>query len=350
MYIEDLFINENILVKEAILKIQETGKKIVFVTERGVLKGVVTDGDIRRWILKQGSLNDKVKFVMNKSPNVIKAEDKYRAKEIIRKTTLVAMPIVNEKNEILDVVFWHDRFDDEINKAPVFTNPLVIMAGGEGTRLYPYTKILPKPLIPIGDFTISERIINKYIEYGCNDVYITLNYKKNLIKSYFNDIDKKYNINYIEEKEYLGTAGSLRLLKGKINETFFVNNCDVIIEGDYSHMLCTHKKKGSKITIVTSHKNYTIPYGVINIKEGNRVQVIKEKPQYNFLVNTGMYILEPEVLDNIPINRAYDITDLIHDYLEKEEAVEVYIIDDHDWLDMGQFEELEAMRQRIEKF
>src|SRR5699024_1942650 len=138
-----------------------------------------------------------------------------------------------------------------------------------GTRLQPYTKILPKPLIPIGDTPIVERIINRFCQYGCNDYYMTVNYKKNMIRAYFDEKEKNYTVQYVEEAKPLGTAGSLHLLKGILNETIFVSNCDILIEGNYSEMMKYHKENNNKITLISSLKHYTIPYGIIEIDDNS---------------------------------------------------------------------------------
>ncbi|MBF8984174.1 NTP transferase domain-containing protein [Lutibacter sp. B2] len=235
-----------------------------------------------------------------------------------------------------------------MNRRDVFINeeittPVVIMAGGEGTRLHPITKVLPKPLVPIGDIPIAERIINKFVNFGCEKFYLTINYKKNLIKAYFNDIKKNYEIEYVEEEKPLGTAGSLYLLKDKIKETFFLNNCDILINENYYKMLKYHKENNNKITVIASRENYIVPYGVIKVDEKSVIKEIIEKPKYDFLVNTGMYILEPETLYDIPENEFYHIIDLVKVNINKGEKVGVYPISQESWLDMGQIEEMENM-------
>jgi len=227
MKLSDLFINENTTIKEAIKILDETAKKILLVTETNKLTGIITDGDIRRWILKSGNLQECVSCIMNTSPKYIYEKDRAYAKEILKEKMIEAMPVVNINREVIDIVFWNDSFENKLNHFDKLETPVVIMAGGKGTRLEPYTKILPKPLIPIGDIPIVERIINRFTEYGCNKFYMTINYKKNMIKAYFNELDKVYEVDYVEEVKPLGTAGSLSLLKDVLKDTFFVSNCDI---------------------------------------------------------------------------------------------------------------------------
>lgn len=347
MKLEDLFINENITIKEAMKKLDDTAKKILIVTEDNKLKGIITDGDTRRWILKNGNLQEKVSAVMNRAPKYIFEKDRDSAKRILKEQMIEAIPVVNCCGDVIDIVFWNDNFKDKLNHYSKLETPVVIMAGGKGARLDPYTKVIPKPLIPIRDIPIAERIIDRFTEYGCSKFYMTLNYKKNMIKAYFNEIEREYEVNYVEEDKPLGTAGSLSLLKGILKDTFFVSNCDILIDANYSDILKYHKKNKNKITLVTSLKHYTIPYGVIKINKRSCVERMIEKPEYDYLVNTGMYILEPEALNDIPDDTFFHITELINSYIEKGEKIGVYPVSDKEWLDMGELKEMENMIERL---
>ena len=346
MDVQQLFINKEISIKDALAQLDKTGKRILIVVENKLLLGVLTDGDVRRWILKNGDLNESIETIYGKNPKYIEEKDILHAKTLLEKYQVEAMPVVNARHQVTNIIFWNDNFEKKL-KSQKLNNAVVIMAGGKGTRLDPYTKILPKPLIPIGDMPIVERIINRFHEYGCQSFHMTVNYKKNMIKAYFNEIDKAYSVEYIDEEKPLGTAGSLYLLKDKIKDTFFLSNCDILIDGDYAEMLRHHKKQKAKITLITSLKNYVIPYGVIEIDDNSDVNKMIEKPEYNFLVNTGMYILEPEVFEDIPENKFFHITELINDYIQKGEKIAVYPVSEGAWLDMGQFKEMEIMLDRL---
>jgi dTDP-glucose pyrophosphorylase len=346
MELQDLFINVDLSIKDAIRKLDETAKKILLVTEDKKLKGIITDGDIRRWILKNGDLNQNASLIMNTSPKFVYEKDVIHAKEILKDKMIEAMPVLSDKEEVIDIIFWNERFSTKFNQHTL-ENPVVIMAGGKGTRLEPYTKIIPKPLIPIGDTPIVERIINRFNEYGCNEYYMTVNYKKNMIRAYFDDLEKNYSVDYVEEEKPLGTAGSLYLLKDQLKETFFVSNCDILIEGNYSDMMKYHKENKNKITLISSLVHYTVPYGVIVIDEDGSVKEMKEKPEYDYLVNTGMYILEPECLKDVPEETFFHITDLINKYIDEGEKIGVYPVSESAWLDMGQFKEMENMMEKL---
>ncbi len=285
--------------------------------------------------------------MMNSTPIFLNSKEREKAIDILVDRKIEAIPIVDDQLCIKDIVFWNDKFDEKLNHFDRLDNSVIIMAGGKGTRLDPYTKILPKPLIPIGDVPIVERIMNRFNDYGCKNFVMSVNYKKDMIKAYFKDICKNYDVEYIEEDKPLGTAGSLTLLRGKLDDTFFVSNCDILIEGNYSDMLKYHKDNNYAITLITSLKHFTIPYGVISLNDSGEVYELREKPEYNYLVNTGMYILEPEVLKDVPENEMYHITDLINKYMKEGKRVGVYPVSDQSWMDMGQIQEMELMIERL---
>lgn len=342
MDIRKICIKKDISIREAIEKLDNTAKKILLVLDNEKLEAVITDGDIRRWILKNGNLSSSIENIMNTNPICIEKGEINIASKVMKEKSIEAIPIVDKNNKLIDVIFWNDSFKGKLNHLGKIDSPVVIMAGGKGTRLYPYTKVLPKPLIPIGNTPIIERIMDRFLEYGAEKFYVTVNYKKEMIKAYFDD-EKKYNVSYVEENKPLGTGGSLHLLQDELKDTFFVSNCDILIDANYSDILKYHKKNKNKITVITSLKHYTIPYGVVELDYEGCINSTKEKPEYSFLVNTGMYILEPETLKDIPQDEFFHITDLIEMYLKEGEKVGTYPVTDKAWLDMGEFKEMEKM-------
>lgn len=346
--ISNLIINKNFTIKSALEQLDMEAKGfLAVIDECNKFVGTITDGDIRRWILKNGSLNECVSKLMNQNPISINNGEENIAKKIMTKNSIKALPVLNESREISNIIFFEDHLKESYKKNSLKDIPVIIMAGGLGTRLYPYTKILPKPLIPIGDTPIVERIINKFTDFGVKDFYLTVNYKKNMIKSYFNELDKDYHVSYVEEDKPLGTGGSLYLLKNKVHETFFVSNCDILIECDYDSIYKHHKDRGNKITVVASVKNFTIPYGVFKLNNKGNIDEIQEKPEFSFLINTGMYILEPEVLDDIPEGEFYNLPDILEKYMQQGERVGVYPISEASWMDMGQISEMKDMINRL---
>jgi len=337
-------------IKQALKQMDAMGEKTLFVTDQdNVLLGTLTDGDVRRWILKGKSLTQHVSQAMNTKPFHVKEDfDRELVKQTMVRQKLECLPVVDDTKKIVAGVWWVDLFEKASKKVKQLKIPVVIMAGGEGARLAPFTKILPKPLMPIGEKPIVELIIDRFAQHGCQDFYLSVNYKAKLIKAYFSDFKHKYRMNYIEEKQPLGTAGSLHLLKKAIKQTFFLSNCDILIEANYADILKFHQEKKNKITLISSMKHFVIPYGVCEIEDGGCLRSISEKPEYDFFVNTGMYILDKAVLADIPKNKLYHMTDLINDYLNRGEKIGVYPISEKSWLDMGQFEELQEMLKKFE--
>ncbi len=344
--VKDFLIEEEATMLEAMELLDRVAKKVLFVVRQGQFVAAITDGDIRRWILKKGNLDAKVKEIANYNPKFINEKDKMSAKEIMRELSIEALPVLNEDKDIVSVVFWND---DEIQQSKDLYIPVVIMAGGLGTRLYPYTKILPKPLIPIGELPIVEHIINRFNEYGADQFFLIVNHKKNMIKAYFNEIEKNYEVNYADEDLPLGTGGGLSLLKGKINSTFILTNCDILIEEDYEKIYDYHKKENNLVTMVCSLKNVRIPYGVIEISENGEIESMKEKPELSFFTNTGMYIVESRVIEELEENKSVGFPDIIEKYKQVGERIGVYPISENSWHDMGQLDEMEKMRRKIEK-
>ena len=345
MYIENLFISEKATVIEAMKQLDATGKRILFIADGGLLKAVIADADIRRFIIKGGDLNAHVCDVANYSPKTLKVEQRAQAKDFLLKNSIDAVPLLNGAGVIEDVIFLNAS-DILVKKQAGL--PVVIMAGGLGTRLYPYTKILPKPLIPVGELPIIEHIINRFLAVGSKKFNIIVNYKKNMIKSYFGDIVKNYDVYFADEDVPLGTGGGLSLLKQNIEGTFFLTNCDVLIDADYGDIYEYHKKNGNVVTVVCAVKNIVIPYGVIELSDGGEIKDITEKPHFNFLTNTGLYVVEKRVVDELEGGENISFPDIIERYRTKGERVGVYPVSEQSWMDMGQMEELEQMRRKLE--
>jgi len=341
---KSLFVNDQISVIGAIQLLDKTSRRILVVVdvEERIL-GVVNDGDIRRWILKNGDLKAPVSEIMNRNPLVVEKGEEFHAIEIMRERFVSAVPVIGEAQRVVNIVFWNAVDDGVLSEYDKLDIPVVIMAGGKGTRLYPYTKVLPKPLVPIGDIPIVQRIINRFNRYGATEFIMTVNYKKNMIKSSFEDVEKDYKLSYFEEEKPLGTGGGLAYLKGDLSGTFILSNCDILIEADFAGIYDFHKENNHKITIITSLKQFKIPYGVIRISSEGNVEETVEKPIHNYLINTGVYFIEAELLDMIPKGEYYHITQLIDECLEQGISVGTYPVSESSWLDMGQMDEMQRM-------
>lgn len=343
-------IKEDATVVEALQQIDTNAKGILFVIDtKDKLVGSVTDGDIRRWLIKTADLSGKIKNIMNRNPKTSYLKEIDEIHKLLKKNSITSMPIIKYNNEILDIVFLEDDLVHDMKEKSLTLSEVsvVIMAGGKGTRLYPYTKILPKPLIPIGDIPIMERIIDKFRDFGANDFYATLNYRKNMIKSYFAEIDGDYEITYVEEDKPLGTGGSLHLIERKFDKPIIISNCDILIHADYEDIYKYHLESKNDMTIVSALKNILVPYGVIHSKENGGVFSIEEKPKLSYFINTGMYIINPDVIKLIPKDTFYHMTDLADKLLENGQKVGMYPISEDSFLDMGEFEEMNRMEKKL---
>lgn len=339
-----------ILLAEAIKKIDINSMGLLYVVDaNNRLAGCLTDGDVRRWIIKNGGLDGRVEDAMNHNPKYVQQEDIDKSNEIMHAEQIYSIAVINNSYEITDIIFHkaYKRNSVILDSNALRDIPIIIMAGGKGTRLYPYTKILPKPLVPVGEVPILERILNHFYQFGAKEFYLTVNYRKEMIKSYFAETLPPYKINYIEEEQPLGTAGSIRLIKKKFDMPVVITNCDTMIEADYKKLLDYHKSSGNDMTLVASIKNILIPYGVLHTTAKGLITSMEEKPQLSHFINTGMYIVNPEFLNWIPENEAFHMTDLTQKMIDSGKQVGMYPISENSFLDMGEFEELKKMEERI---
>lgn len=330
---------------DALPRMEKAALQLLLVVDsKRRLLGTITDGDIRRTLLRGDRLEVPLSNVMNLKPKTLKVDTHLNViRELMLKNNLRHIPLVDEQGYLVDLVVWLDIFDRRWSSRP---EPVVIMAGGKGTRLDPFTKILPKPMIPLGDKPIVEVIMDKFYNQGFSSFMLSLGYKSEIIKLYFTEnTGRPYKVNFVQEEEPLGTAGALSLLRDKIDSTFIVTNCDIIIEADYGDILTFHNERKNDLTVVGSLKEFTIPYGVLRTENGD-LDNIEEKPNFHFLVNTGVYILESSLLAHVPEKRHLDMTDLI--LFVKEKGFKVGVFPYHGkWFDIGQWEEY---RQTLKAF
>lgn len=340
--LKTLLVSKNTMIKQAMQRLNETGERILFVVdEHNRLLGTLTDGDVRRGLLTGSEFVDNINRVMSrqffsfapKDPDKIE-----KARMVMINKKIEQIPILNKKGVIVDIILWTDIFAPKSaeKEKKTFTNPVVIMAGGKGTRLAPFTRILPKPLIPLDEKPVIEVIMEKFHDKGFYNFIYTLNYRKEYIKAFLRENNFPYTIEWVEEDEFMGTAGSLSLLKDKINETFFVSNCDIILNADFADILNWHREERNLITLLGCHKEIKIPYGILELKRG-KLNNINEKPNYDVIINTGVYILEPEIISLIPKNKPIDMNVLIG-LASKKNKISVYPVSGG-WFDVGQWDE-----------
>ena len=330
-------------IRQAMEQLEKTEEKIVFVVDsESRLVGSLTDGDIRRWILSDGDLKAQVSRVCNRTPYV--AEEGFGTEQVrseMLKGNFGCVPVVNPAREVVRLLFWEELFQGAltIKPKPRLNLPVVIMAGGQGTRLAPFTNVLPKPLIPVGERTVIEIIIDQFLPYGLDQFYLSVNYKARVLKAFFEELTPSYSVAYLEETEPHGTAGSLRALYSPTREHLIVTNCDVVIQADFADLVSFHTDHDYDLTLVASLKDYHIPYGVCELEKGGSLARINEKPQYSFLVNTGMYVVRRDRLCLIPEQTRCDMTDFIERIKEGGGRIGVFPIGENAWIDTGEWNE-----------
>ena len=338
------FGKQTLTVSEAMQHIDKNACGILFLTDdNNKLLGCITDGDVRRFLLRGGKMDAKALDAANRHPKVAKSIDE--ARKLFHQRFLFLIPIIDDAGIVIDL-YNGDQGNYKKQKNPL-NIPVVINAGGKGTRLDPFTRVLPKPLIPVGDLPIIEHIMKEYQSYNCNEFHVIVNYKRELMKAYFADNDNHYNITWYDELKPLGTGGGLTLLRGKFKNTFFFANCDALLTANYESMLEFHKKNKNIITMVCAYKNINIPYGVVEMGINGAIENMKEKPLISFLTNTGIYIVEPEVIDDMEDGVSIGFPDIVEKQRQKGRRVAVFPVSENDWMDMGQLPELEKMRVKL---
>jgi len=355
MRTKDITITLDATIKDALNKLNQTSDKLVVVTtNEKAFRGVITDGDIRRHILAGGTLEEGVANVYNKTPVTLPLKDLSleTADRLMREHRMEAIPIL-DGDRLAGYLTWEDtlRLTSEIQPVcPVHRPldcPVVIMAGGKGTRMAPFTHIFPKPLIPVGDKAIIEWIVDIFLAFGVDNFTVVINYLAPLIESYFANIDRNYSVDFIREVKFLGTAGSLRQLRNAPANDFIISNCDVIVQTRYDEALDFHRKNGSMLTIISAAQHITIPYGVMKFGQNGTVSEIIEKPEHSVIINTGIYIVSRAALEYIPDDTFYDMPTLIQALIDDGNKVYTFPVNEHDYLDFGQWGEY---RKAVESF
>lgn len=340
-HLKRITIDSDASLLSAMKQMDDAKVKTLFVFHDAHFKGIITLGDIQRAIIGNIPLTDSVSSIIDKNKiygSVIESEKEIREKMLRLRAEV--MPIVNESGELVDVRSWGNVFQGEkISKRELVHLPVVIMAGGKGTRLKPLTNVVPKPLVPIGDKTILEVIMDQFEDIGCTKFYMSVNYKSDMIRYYLDQLEHRYDIEFFEESKPLGTIGSVSLLKGKINTPFFVSNCDSINEQDYRDVYDYHVNNHNDMTIVTMVKSLQIPYGVIETGADGLMTALREKPELTYQVNTGVYILNPECIDEIPQNSFFHVTHLMERIKARDGRVGCFPVSEKSWRDMGEWSE-----------
>ncbi len=332
-----LILTKNTKFEEAVSLLDKNGNGVLpVVNKKNDFIGLIADGDIRKAILgKQLDLE----HIINRNPYKLNIEkSKIQRIQYLKTIKRRHLPLVDDENKFISI-FTLD--DIEFNKKE---NTIVIMAGGLGSRLGELTKNTPKPMLHIGKKPILEMIIEKFVEYGFYKFYLSVNYKKEIIKDYFKDGEKwGIKIIYLEETRRLGTGGALSLIEDKPKEPIIVTNGDILTNIDFEKLLNFHHNKNSDATMCVREYEHTIPYGVIETS-GENISALREKPKINYHINTGIYVLNPSLLEKIPKDEFYDLPTLFSTLVDENIQPFYYKIVDY-WIDIGRLEEFERAQK-----
>ena len=342
---KDITLNKSSTIRYTLEVIDYTAMQIALVVDQdGRLIGTVTDGDIRRGLLKGISLDDSISNVMYTQPLVAYLSDN---KEIILEKAkgkgVRQIPIVDA-----DYVLYGIQKIDDLESLPVKTNQAILMVGGLGTRLRPLTEHTPKPMLSVGNKPILQTIIEQFAQHGFKNITLCVNYKSDQIEDYFGD-GKAFgvNIDYIYEDKRMGTAGALTLLSERPSEPFFVMNGDLLTNVNFDFLLDYHLKNDAYATMCVREYDFEVPFGVVKLEE-NRIKAIEEKPTQRFFVNAGIYMLSPEVMEHLPSGKYYDMPSLFHDLINQQKQVVSFPIREY-WLDIGRMEELDKANNEYQE-
>ena len=333
---QDTVINPADSIEKAITVLNDTGLQVCLVlNDRQRLIGTVTDGDVRRGLLRSIDLRQSVREIMNDSPQVAHLDDdEAQICSLMTDLHLRVIPIVDDDGTVHSI----RTLDEFIAGEKGHEHWVLLMAGGLGSRLRPMTRDIPKPMLPIGDKPLLETILENFIRQKFFRFYISVNYKAEMIRDYFEDGRKwGVEIRYLEEEGRLGTGGALRLISERPNKPMIVMNGDLLTQVNFQDLLHFHKEHGASATMCVRSYETQVPYGVVKTADSQIIS-IDEKPVHNFMVNAGIYILEPDLIDLIPQAGAHDMTMLFDQALKDGHNVVAFPIREY-WLDIGRKED-----------
>jgi dTDP-glucose pyrophosphorylase len=338
----ELLVSPDVALLEAMDRLTRGSAKIVFVVDTDdVLVGTLTDGDIRRAILAGHELSGSIRGAYNPDPACVR-QGGYTPRELrqlFQERYVDVVPIVDAAHRVVDHVTWHEAFEEPPDAGDIAGVPVVIMAGGMGTRLQPFTHVLPKPLLPIDGKPVIDHIMDRFRAAGATEFCLTLNHKARILRAYLEDAPDPEGVTFVQEASPLGTAGPLRLLAGRFTAPVVVTNCDVLVSIDYRALLDFHAKSRCDLTLVASVRSFRLPYGTCDIAADGTLQGIEEKQELTRLVNTGLYVIDPGLFPGIPADRHYDMNTFIDDLKASGRRVAVFPVSAEAWVDVGQWDE-----------
>lgn len=332
-------------VRDALIKLDDLKLNPILLVVDGdnTLIGSLTDGDLRRGFIKGLTFDNALLDYLQPNPLFIKEEELHTADiNGLRKKNFLIVPIVNKNKQVVKVL--NLQTIESVVPADVF-----IMAGGKGTRLMPLTKDTPKPMLHVGDKPIIEHNIDRLIKYGIKNIYISVNYLADKIKDYFKDgSDKGVSVKYVHEDRPLGTLGSVKLVENLEHDYIMVMNSDILTDIDYNGFFQTFLRSGADMAVATTSYQVDVPYGVMEVDNGNFVNALKEKPRYTYYSNAGIYIIKKELLSLVPHNEFYNVTDLMDKLIEQGKKLISFPILGY-WLDVGKHQDFEQAQEDVKK-
>ena len=343
--IEVIKLKQNATIKEALGIIDSGAMQIALVVDdNDKLIGTLTDGDIRRGILRGLDLDSSIETIVFKEPAVAKiSSTKEEILKIALSKKLHQIPIVDDNGIVLDL-----KEIEELVEPKIKTNRVILMVGGLGTRLRPLTQDTPKPMLKVGNKPILQTIVEKFAEYGFVNITMCVNFNASIIRDYFGDgREFGVNIDYVLEQKRMGTAGALSLLKERPNEPFFVMNGDLLTNVNFEHIFNYHTLNKATATMCVREYDYEVPYGVVKMND-NKITAISEKPVQKFFVSAGIYMLSPEILDLIPQDEFYDMPTLFEKLIKLSKNVISFPIREY-WLDIGRMEEYQRANEEYKE-
>ena len=343
--IKNIKLKQNATIKEALGIIDSGAMQIALVVDdKDKLLGTLTDGDIRRGILRGLDLDSSIETIVFKEPAIAKiSSTKEEILKIALSKKLHQIPIVDDNGIVLDL-----KEIEELVEPKIKTNRVILMVGGLGTRLRPLTQDTPKPMLKVGNKPILQTIVERFAEYGFVNITMCVNFNASIIRDYFGD-GKEFgvNIDYVLEQKRMGTAGALSLLKERPSEPFFVMNGDLLTNVNFEHIFNYHMLNKATATMCVREYDYEVPYGVVKMND-NKIIEIAEKPVQKFFVSAGIYMLSPEILDLIPKNEFYDMPALFEKLIKLSKNVISFPIREY-WLDIGRMEEYQRANEEYKE-
>lgn len=333
-------VDKDITLLEALTRINEVWPDplVLFITDaEGRMLGTLTDGDSRRALIGGASVGDKVEQVMHRQFRYIKEEDAYNVAELKRQRELgiTLMPIVDDGMRIVDILNLQQRR----TRLPI---DAVLMAGGKGERLRPLTETTPKPLLPVGGKAIIDHNVDRLIDFGVEHISVTVNYLKEQIEEHYREPRGGVQVQTVREPKYLGTIGSVRFVTDICHDTVLVMNSDLFTDIDYEDFYLHFEEHDAEMSVAAIPYNVSIPYGILEL-EGREIQGLREKPQYNYYANAGIYLIRRSALDEIPEDVKFNATDLVEKLIEEGKRVIRYPLNGT-WIDIGNPQEYQKAK------